>query len=196
MRNLLVTLFICFLGYAAVAQSPINIGVHGGVSSNRFKLKDLRNVHDTKDNTGYMIGAFMRINFGRGYLEPALNYAQRKSTAEQRVTTGSSKREDVDLKMNSFEIPVLLGYKLVNLKAVQVRTFIGPMVAIGKLKNLKKLGDQNEDPDKANWRFKVGAGVDLWKLTFDVDYEKAFKKLSHEVKAPRSFNFTVGLKLI
>lgn len=196
MKNLVVALFICFLGYGAMAQSPINIGVHGGVSTNRFDLRDLRNVHDTKDKTGYMIGAFMRFNFGRGYLEPALNYAHRESIAEQKIGTGSNGREDVDLKMNSFEIPVLLGYKLVNLKVVQVRTFIGPMLSIGKLKNLKTLGDQSEDPDKANWRFKVGAGVDVWKLTFDVDYEKAFKKLSHEVKAPRSFNFTVGLKLI
>lgn len=195
MKNLVVALFICFLGYGAMAQSPINIGVHGGVSTNRFDLRDITEVHDTKDNTGYMIGAFMRFNFGRGYLEPALNYAHRESTAEQRAKL-SNKRDEIDLKMNSFEIPVLLGYKLVNLKVVQVRTFIGPMLSIGKLKNLKKLGNQNEDPDKANWRFKVGAGVDVWKLTFDVDYEKAFKKLSHEVKAPRSFNFTVGLKLI
>ena len=39
-------------------------------------------------------------------------------------------------------------------------------------------------------------GVDVWKLTFDIDYEKAFKNLGHELKAPRSFNFTLGLKII
>ena len=50
------------------------------------------------------------------------------------------------------------------------------------------------------WNGKIGVGVDVWKLTFDIDYEKGLKKFQDngngKIKSPRSFNFTLGLKII
>lgn len=194
MKKLLVLLFVCLCGYGAMAEMPINLGIHGGISSNRIKFKDLRSVHGSEANTGFMVGAFMRVNFGKLYLQPALNYSHKKSTAEGIKTSAGSKRDNFDLEMNTFDIPVLLGLQVLDLSVVKIRAFLGPQLSIGKIKNLKRLGDVSAD--KANWRGKAGIGLDIWKFTFDVDYEKGFQKLSHELKAPRSFNFTLGLKII
>lgn len=193
MKKLLVLLFACICGYGAMAEMPINLGIHGGVSSNRIKLKDL-NVRGSEANTGYMLGAFMRVNFGKIYLEPSLNFSHKKSTVEGVKEDAAGSRENFDLKMNTFDIPVMLGFQVLDLSVVKLRAFLGPQLSVGSIKNLKKLGDVSAD--KTNWRGKVGVGVDVWKLTFDVDYEKGFSKLSHELKAPRSFNFTLGLKII
>ena len=102
--------------------------------------------------------------------------------------------DNFDLKLNTFDIPIMLGFQVLDLSIVKLRAFLGPVLSVGKVKNLKKLGDISTD--KTNWHGKVGVGVDVWKLTFDIDYEKAFKNLGHELKAPRSFNFTLGLKII
>jgi len=193
MKKLAVLLLACFLGFGAMAEMPINLGIHGGISSNRIKFEDLRSVRGSESNTGFMVGAFMRVNFGKLYLEPALNYSHKKSTAEG-FKTVNTPRENFDLEMNTFDIPVMLGLQVLDLSIVKIRAFVGPELSVGKIKNLKRLGDVSAD--KANWRGKAGIGLDIWKLTFDVDYEKGFQKLSHELKAPRSFNFTLGLKII
>lgn len=194
MKKLTILLFVCLLGNAAMAELPVNFGIHGGISSNRINFKDLRNVRGSEANTGYMLGAFMRANFGKLYLEPALNYSHKKSTAQGKKSDASSSRENFNLEMNTFDIPVMVGVKVLDFSAVKIRAFVGPELSVGKIKNLKKLGDVSAD--KANWRGKAGIGLDIWKLTFDMDYEKGFKKLSHELKAPRSFNFTLGFKII
>ena len=100
----------------------------------------------------------------------------------------------VDLKLNTFDIPLMVGFQVLDLSILRLRAFLGPVLSVGKIKNLKHLGDVSTD--KTNWHGKIGVGADIWKLTFDIDYEKAFKDLGHKIKAPRSFNFTLGLKII
>lgn len=195
MKKLLLAAFICLSGFAAMAELPINFGIHGGVSSNRIKFEDLSSVRGSQANTGYMVGAFMRLNFGKLYLEPALNYSHKKATAEGKRSSVGETRTNVDLKRNTFDIPVMVGFQLIDLSIAKIRAFLGPQISVGKMKNLKQLGNE-VSADKANWSGKVGLGVDIWKLTFDVDYQKGFGKLSHELKSPRSYNFTLGLKII
>ena len=79
MKKIFTLLCICCLGFGAMAQLPINLGVHGGISSNRIKFKDIPQAIGTQANTGYMVGAFMRVNLGKLYLEPALNYSHKRS---------------------------------------------------------------------------------------------------------------------
>lgn len=195
MKKLFVLLFLSFCNVVAMADMPINFGIHAGVSSNRIKFKDLSQIKDSKDNIGYTIGAFARLNFGKCYLEPALNYSHKTSTAEIKKNE-STDGGDVNLKMNSFDLPIMLGWKFINLSIVKVRLYLGPQFSAGDVKNLKKLSNESIKEDKVTVRGKVGLGVDVSKLTFDLDYEKGFKKMSNELKAPRSFNFTIGLKII
>lgn len=195
MKKLLLAVFICLTGFAAMAEMPINFGIHGGVSSNRIKFEDLSSVRGSQANTGYMFGAFMRLNFGKLYLEPALNYSHKKSTAEGKRAAVGESRNNIELKRNTFDIPVMVGFQVLDLSIVKIRAFLGPQISVGKMQNLKQLGSEVR-ADKANWSGKVGLGLDVWKLTFDADYEKGFGKLSHELKAPRSYNFTLGFKII
>lgn len=190
MRKLLLLLFVCFCGYGAMAQLPVNVGIHGGVSTNKMKLRDLDGFK-TGASTGYMIGAFVRVNLGNIYLEPSFNFAHKKNN----LSSTHNMNEDLGkLKINSFEIPLMVGFKVLDLSIVKFRAFLGPVVSFPKLKGVKQI--EFDSIDKTNWRAKIGVGVDVWKLTFDIDYDKAFEKLGHEIKAPRSFNFTLGMKII
>ncbi len=194
MKKLLLATLVCFLGIEAMAQLPINLGIHGSISSNRIKVKDLPTVIGTQANTGYMLGGFIRLNLGKLYLEPSLNYSHKKSIIEQDQLSLGGDENKVDLKLNTFDIPLMVGVQVLDLSILRLRAFLGPVLSVGKISNLKHLGDVSAD--KTNWHGKIGVGADLWKLTFDIDYEKAFKDMGHKIKAPRSFNFTVGLKII
>lgn len=194
MKKLLTLLFLGICSFSAMAQLPVNIGVHGGVSSNRIKVKDIPQAIGTKAHTGYLMGVFARINLGKIYIEPSLNYSHKESVLETKGNSLISNGEDYTLKVNSFDIPLMLGFQILDLRIVKFRAFLGPVVSFPKLKNIKEVTDF--DSDKTNWHGKIGVGLDAWKLTFDIDYEKAFKNLGHELKAPRSFNFTLGFKII
>ena len=98
--------------------------------------------------------------------------------------------------MNTVDLPIMLGWKFINLTVAKVRFYLGPQFSAGNIKNLKKITQESINEDKITVRGKVGLGVDVGNLTFDLDVEKGFKKMSNELKAPRSFNLTVGFKLI
>ncbi len=194
MKKIIILLVICCGFFTTMAQSPLNIGIHGGVSSTKIKVKDIGKPLDARANTGYMIGAFARVNLGPIYVEPSLNFAHR----EAEMKSGSEKG---NLKYNSFDIPVMVGIHLLDLSAIKLRAYLGPCASFcGKLKWNKEIFGNFIDNDKVMWTGKVGIGVDVWKLTFDMDYEKGLKKFQDnkygKIKAPRSFNFTLGLKFI
>ena len=194
MKKFLIFFFLYLSSYALVAQSPLNIGIHGGISSTRIKVKDLPYQLKTGSHTGYMIGAFARINLGPLYLEPALNYSHKEGEVKSSTTKST-------LKYNAFDIPVMIGLHVLDLSALKLRAYLGPVASFtGKLKWDKDDFGNWIDNDKVMWNGKVGVGIDFWKLTFDIDYEKGLKKFQDKndvkIKAPRSFNFTLGFKII
>ena len=194
MRKLFFTLLLSAFSWALMAQSPINVGIHGGISNTKIKVKDIGHVLKSGSNTGYMVGVFARVNLGLIYLEPALNYSHKEGEVENSDNKSN-------LKYNSFDIPVMVGLHVLDLPVVKLRAYLGPVASFsGKLKWDKGNFGTNIDNDKMMWNGKIGVGVDVWKLTFDIDYEKGLKKFQDnnagKIKAPRSFNFTLGLKII
>lgn len=189
MKKLILLSIVCLAGLHAMAELPVHFGIHGGVSSNRIKFAKSLSELKTQADKGFMVGAFLRLNLKSLYLEPSFNYSHQKSIAGV-----DNQHLNVKLKNNTFEIPVMLGIKILDLSVFKLRAFLGPQVSFGKLKNIKQLG--NLSPDKTNWSGRVGVGIDLWKLTFDMDYEKGFHKMAPEIKAPRAYNFTLGFKII
>ncbi|MDL2282894.1 PorT family protein [Odoribacter sp. OttesenSCG-928-G04] len=185
MKKILLLMVLCLGSYALMAELPFNIGVHGGINNTKLKLKtsELK----SKARNGYMFGAFARLNLGPIYLEPALNFSHKEGKVEYEIS-GSDK-----LKYNSFEIPVMVGFNVLDLPIFKLRVFAGPAVSFSskiKVDNIKL------DSDKTMWSGKVGVGFDVWKVTFDVDYEHGFKKFDGGIKAPQVYNFTVGFKII
>lgn len=94
-------------------------------------------------------------------------------------------------KYSSIDIPVMVGYNILKLPVFKLRGFAGP-VASFVTKDLKK----DFNTDKMMWNGKIGAGVDVWKVTFDIDYEFGLKKFGDDIKAPKSWNLTLGFKII
>lgn len=183
-KTLAIILIVMSTTTLFAQQMPINIGIHGGVSNSKMKVKLSDYKSDAK--TGYMLGAFVRLNLGLIYLEPSLNFSHHES--EAKFPDGN-----FSLKFNSCDIPVMIGAYVLKLPLLKLRAFAGPVASFpGNMKdNIKDLRSKN-----FVWNGKIGAGIDVWKLTFDIDYEKGFSKFEDDLKSPRVFNFTLGLKII
>jgi len=194
MKKILFFALICISTSNLFAQlsSPISFGVHAGLTSTKVdaKIPSIDDVKSKADN-GMMLGAFARINLSKWYIQPELNYVSRKSTVQ-----------NVDVKLKSLDIPILLGYKIIKLPAFNVRGFAGPVASFNvgdNFSDLKEVLKQDVWTDKAKgavWNAKVGLGADIWKLTLDIDYEFGLSDVSSEfLKKNKMFNVTVGFKL-
>lgn len=181
MRKLFIITLFCLLGTAAFAQtSPVNIGIHGGWNNTRINIKQLKvDSHD-----GFMVGVFARVNLGNLYIASAVNYAGKTSV---------NKTNDLKLKYHSIDVPILLGTYIFKTPVFKLRGFVGPVASF-----LTRKLDKNffRDTDKTMWNGRLGAGIDLWKLTFDVDYEFGLKRFGDGAKAPCSWNLTLGFKFL
>ncbi len=65
----------------------------------------------------------------------------------------------------------MVGYNILKLPIFKLRGFAGP-ACIFRDERFKK----DFNTDKMMWNGKIGAGVDVWKVTFDIDYEFGLKK--------------------
>ncbi|PKQ60958.1 hypothetical protein BZG02_17585 [Labilibaculum filiforme] len=194
MKKIFLVAVICMFSSALFAQlsSPISFGLHTGLVSTKMDYKDasVNNIREESKN-GMMIGAFLRVNLNKWYLQPELNYVTRKAEV---VLEGIP----FDLKTKSLDVPILLGYKIVKLPAFKLRAFAGPVASFKIDDSIKSTFDDNIDGDfkDAVWNAKVGAGVDVWKLTLDVDYEFGLSDVSSEfLKKNKMMNVTLGFKL-
>ncbi|WP_372751498.1 porin family protein [Labilibaculum sp.] len=192
MKKIILVAVICMLSSTLFAQlsSPISFGLHTGLVSTKMDYKDAdaSSIKEESKN-GMMLGAFLRVNLNKWYLQPELNYVSRKSEV---VVDGNS----YDIKTKSLDIPMLLGYKIVKLPLFKLRAFAGPVASFNIDDSFKStLESVDEDFEGAVWNAKVGAGVDVWKLTLDVDYEFGLSDVSSEfLKKNKMYNVTLGFK--
>ena len=115
-----------------------------------------------KFQPGFDVGFFARLNYHKLYIQPELVYSYQ------------STKQDVSLsKMNThnLNVPVLVGYKLFDVKLMNVRAFIGPEF------NYVLAEDPAHDwRSPANILGCIGAGVDIAMLTLDLRYSYAFNR--------------------
>jgi len=191
MKKLLLVAAICLFSSALFAQlsSPISLGVHGGLVSTKLDADvSGASVKESAKN-GMMLGAFARININKWYIQPELNYVSRKSEIDILGQT-------MEVKTKSLDIPVLLGYKIVKLPLFKLRAFAGPVASFNIDDKIKTtLGDvEDGDFKSAVWNAKFGAGIDVWKLTLDIDYEVGLSDVAEDLKG-NMVNVTLGFRL-
>ncbi|HEX8531048.1 MAG TPA: porin family protein, partial [Cytophagales bacterium] len=147
--------------------------------------------------TGYHGGAFVRINMKRFYLQPEVLFNEKGSRVSFDANPGN--RLSGKVKLQSLDIPLLLGFKVIDRKLFNLRISAGTM-------NSHLLRDQsavldNLSPDarfrRNQFGYLAGLGIDLANLTLDARYEGGFEKIVPELGGrPGSFTFSVGFKLL
>jgi hypothetical protein len=183
MRKSILTITLMTLVISTYAIGPFTIGLKAGINSSKittdnptvtgYTFSDFKS--DTK--AGYNIGAFARLGT-KVYLQPELLYCVKNG--ETSFMSGTvSKSQSVKLK--TIQIPVLLGFKLIDLKLALIRAFTGPAMSFVSSGSSVESNLANVDPKnfKNNiWDWQLGAGVDLAMITLDVRYAWGLSNLS------------------
>lgn len=223
MKKILLSLSLLAITISTFAQ-PFTFGIKGGINSHTITTDSYKGItgytwQDFKSDTksGWNLGVFARIG-DKVYLQPELLYTILKSNSDVTLVTSSgnltpgSYQQVFDVK--AIQIPMLLGFKLIDLKAASIRAFTGPSLAV--VLNDSKIGIRQSggvnipstlyDPKSlknAVWNWQLGGGLDLGPLVFDVRYEWGLTNLTNGnttgigfVNKGNTLTFSLGIKFL
>lgn len=164
-----ITLLIAAVMMSAVMYGQFHIGPQIGYTASNLTTNGTEIQSSMHNN--FLVGVFARIG-NKVYLQPELNYITQGNTFQ----FSQDIHQKVDLK--SIQVPLSLGFQLLNLKVVKLRVFGGVTANFVVNKNVgvsatDQITGEYLKPDNfknANYQYQFGAGVDVFMLTLDVKY--------------------------
>ncbi len=198
MKKLILTfaLMTALLSTYAQGNMTFDLGVKGSINSTKITTDNATVEGYTFDDfksdakMGYNLGLFARLGGERIYLQPELLYCVRKGENDFSSPTGGASNQTFKLK--TIQVPVLLGFNLIDLRLVSIHAFTGPAMSFilnssDIESNLPKFDPNNF---KNNiWDWQLGAGVDMGPIVFDIRYEWALTDYSDGNFSPSKIGF-------
>jgi len=193
MKKVFITvLFVC----AAVVCSALpNFGAKIGGNFSKFSVS--KSEAEYKFQPGFDVGFFARLKHQKVYVQPELyySYQQFKSTYEGPLfdkdgTFLKDVTQTTKTHTHNLVVPVLVGYKLVDVKMTNVRVFLGPEFSY-VLSESSSVDFRNP----ANITGCIGAGIDIAMLTFDLRYGYTFNNAAKDDTYAKFHNNVVSISL-
>jgi len=166
-------------GIKAGYNSSLGINDLGSVTSGSYNYKSAK----AELSNGFQAGAFLRLGFNKLYFQPELLYAMGKKNYNMTVTNSDNSIAgtfDKNVKVSTVDVPLLLGFKVLDLKLANVRVFAGPKLRFNAgstldYNNIKGGGfntaDLQKDVKAAQLGLEAGFGVDVLMLSLDFRYQ-------------------------
>jgi len=209
MRKTILTFTLMAVVLSSFAIGPFTIGLKGGINSSKITTDNYSgqgvtfNDFRSDAKSGFNVGAFARLGT-KIYLQPELLYCVRNSQSTD--ATGIATQS---VKLKTIQVPILLGFKLIDLKLASIRAFTGPAMSF-PMKSSKVTYDgvsagitDTENYKNNIWDWQLGAGVDVGMITLDCRYEWGLSNTSEGnpskvgfVNKGNTLTFSVGFKFI
>lgn len=192
-RILIITALL-FFSSNLMAQEVLNMGIKGGYTSNKISV-DLSEIEEGLTET-FHVGAFARVNMNRIFIQPECYY----------VNKGGILTENIDdrpvisnFSVECIDIPFLLGFKLIDQDAVNLRIFTGPVASIVVGSDFE-LSDTFETVSSQNindpiWGIQIGAGIDIFMFSLDLKVESGITEISSNSPDFDLHNNTMNISL-
>jgi hypothetical protein len=153
---------------SAFSYAQFTFGPQIGYASSTLTLNYDSISSAAKSN--FVFGAFAR--FGKKiYLQPEVNWGSSGSSVKFDVGSGTV-TEEINIK--SIQVPVSLGWKIINLKVVNIRIYGGVTPSFVTNVTITDPSQSNYlVPDNFKnvlWNYQVGAGVDVLFLALNVSW--------------------------
>ena len=175
----------------SITYAQFNFGIKAGYTSS-IGTKNLSSVTSGDYNlnnvsselsNGFHAGVFARFGFSKMYFQPEFLYTMGKKTDQisfletpNSVATIFNK----NVTVSTLDVPLLLGYKLLDLKVMNLRVFAGPKLRFnaGSSLDYKALTEVSSvtvaklksDVKAAQLGLEAGVGVDVLMFTLDARY--------------------------
>jgi hypothetical protein len=183
MKKILLASAMIIMALFSYAQ--LGLGIKGAVTMSNFTT-DLSDIEEAA-KTGFQFGGFVRVG-DKWHLQPEIYFTAKNGQFNYDFTDVDpnnplntiAKKVNYNLTLNTIDIPVLIGYKLIDPPLMNIRLQAGPVASIVTSKKFKidVDGVDQEVPDdegdmykNMNWGLQLGAGVDFLMFTVDLRYE-------------------------
>jgi hypothetical protein len=188
----IILLFAILLFSAGVTFGQFSWGLKIGY--NASKLHTSLDSIKSSFNSGFQFGAFVRIG-KKVYLQPELYYTLQGGIFQNNVSnTYNNWKQNVTI--GTLDIPVLVGFKIINLDVVNLRIMAGPMASFvvnSKIRDVSLTGPiTRSDINSANWYVQVGTGVDFLFMTLDLRYQIGLNQMIKTAQSENSSGSAVG----
>lgn len=187
-KKLLLLTLTLFTGLitSLYAQSPVQVGVKGGLLINKSDLNYSNSkikYDQSSTKPGFEVGLQFRLNLPLGFMiQPEFVYSRVNgefAAIQEPVVGGSSPtHEDINIRSNWIEVPVLLGWKFSIVRLMAGPSFRFPMSEVVDAKNLS----EKVAPRLDNFvmGYQAGIGVDLGRITIDARYCGNFTNITDD----------------
>ena len=201
-KTFLLIAALLMMGSAAFAGGGFDIAIGPKVGYQTTKLSyDKADIKAGFANH-FTAGLFGRVTIGRIYVQPEVLYFKTSNVFDGHVTGVESNNlfnlptgANVNITLNqmSLQVPVLIGFNVVDLDLITLRAQVGPTAnfvlrsqtlfdetyTIGEqqaqIENTTT--DEQFDTKSINWGVQAGLGVDIWRFTLDVNYNFGLSKM-------------------
>jgi len=165
-------------GIKAGYNSSLGLKNLGSVSSGSYNLNSVK----SELSNGFQAGVFARIGFNKMYFQPEFLYNMGKKDYTMTLQDAQNHNLQFDKRVNvsTLEVPLLLGYKLLDFKLVNLRAFAGPKLRFNAgssldYNNLTSGGSVTQDQlikdiKAAQLGLEAGVGIDVFMFTLDARY--------------------------
>ncbi len=191
-----LSLLIVAVLMSGLMYGQFHIGPQIGYTSSNLSLKGSDIGNGLRNN--FLAGVFMRIG-KKIYVQPELNYLVEGSVLKYPSLKSGVTPVEQNIKVKTIQIPLSLGWRIINLKIVKVRLSAGATVNFTSNTTIdtkdpdNSIGQgllsplTNADFKKSHWQYQVGAGVDILMFAIDVKY---YGKITDLVNGTVAYNNT------
>jgi len=185
MKKIMMMFVALFLGIYAYGQ--LGLGIKGAVTMSNLST-DLQD-YENAAKVGFQGGAFVRIG-DKWHLQPEAYFSSKAGKMDFNYDLGNSNPVSVEqtVTLNTVDVPVLIGYKVIDPPTMNLRLQAGPVASfvMNKKFDFSSSNDQVTEEDAGfseddfkdmNWGLQFGAGIDFLFLTLDVRYELGLSNL-------------------
>lgn len=204
MKKVIILMLAIGLNGTIFAQLPaFSIGPKIGYNTTKLSTDASTVSSDLKNK--FQFGAFVRIG-SKFYIQPEVNYVTKGGVLKSN-DAGTTITQNITLK--TLTIPLLIGYKFVDLKVASLHLVGGPVASYALNKKLSVTNpgaswpvNTTDDIKNASWAIQAGAGIDVLMLTLDIRYEIGLSNMYNgsnvNMKSLKNnlLNVSLGLKLL
>lgn len=166
MKKILLLFALILTTCISYAQSPLNLAAKLGANYSIVN-SDFQAIPDTEDKAQftYSIGALARLKIKKLSFQAEALYV----TKQGEVDNNTNVIDAVKIKFATFDFPVLVGYKIADLKVLKIRANAG---VIPSIVASKANGDLDKDSYKdAYFSAAGGLSVDIPLFLIDLRYQ-------------------------
>lgn len=183
-------LFFLLVAVAAstLSYGQLHFGPQIGYTASNLTINQDSITNNLQNN--FLVGAFVRIG-KKIYIQPELNYYTQGSIFKTPSISGGVSPLEQEIKLKSLQVPLNIGWRVLNLTVVNVRLFGGAVANFVLDKQVNTTSGNADDyksalkPDDfkdVNWQYDVGVGVDVLMFAVDVKYVGGLSNVLNDVK--------------